>query len=197
MSHSGIPSLARAATLYDLCEAAQLRTCMYPVQMLCRQARERARLVPGPPGPSPRRRRAGAQCAGGPASPGQRSPYGQSPHSTKILDFRGFDSSIISILLRGGILMSIGNCLEKMSQAILAVTTLVGRLGVRAKVALRKRSEEGPRFPGNSFGRGWGLRLEGDFTSSPLPLHLSMALLLDLLDPSLEVRLEASALCVA
>ena len=34
---------------------------------------------------------------------------------TKILDFRGFVSSII-LILRGGILMSIGNFLESLSQ---------------------------------------------------------------------------------
>ena len=38
---------------------------------------------------------------------------------TKILDFRGFDSSII-LILRGGILMSMGNSLESLSQAISA-----------------------------------------------------------------------------
>ena len=36
---------------------------------------------------------------------------------TKVLDFRGFDSSII-LILRGGILMSIGNFPESLSQAI-------------------------------------------------------------------------------
>ena len=48
---------------------------------------------------------------------------------TKILDLRGFDSSIIS-MLRGGILMSIGNFPESLSQAILVGTMLVGRLTV-------------------------------------------------------------------
>ena len=47
---------------------------------------------------------------------------------TKILDFRGFDSSIISIL-RGGVLMSIGEFPESLSQAILAGIISVGRLG--------------------------------------------------------------------
>ena len=47
---------------------------------------------------------------------------------TKILDFRGFDSSIISSL-RGGILMSVGDFLEVLSQGILAGVILVGRLG--------------------------------------------------------------------
>ena len=49
----------------------------------------------------------------------------------KILDFRGFDSSRI-VILRGGILMSIGNFPESLSQAILAGRFSVGRLGVRA-----------------------------------------------------------------
>ena len=46
---------------------------------------------------------------------------------TKILDFRGFYSSII-LIFRGG---SIGNFLESLSQAILVGRFLVGRLGVR------------------------------------------------------------------
>ena len=48
---------------------------------------------------------------------------------TKILDFRGFDSNIL-LILRGGILTSIGNFPESLSQAILAGMILVGRLGV-------------------------------------------------------------------
>ena len=47
------------------------------------------------------------------------------------MDFRGFDSSTISIL-RGGILMSIGNFPESLSQAILVGIMLVGRSGVDA-----------------------------------------------------------------
>ena len=48
---------------------------------------------------------------------------------TKILDFGGFDSSIISVL-RGGILMSMGSLPEILSQAILAgIILVVGRLG--------------------------------------------------------------------
>ena len=50
---------------------------------------------------------------------------------TKILDFRGFDASII-LILRGGILMSIEDFPECFSQAILVGRMLVGRLGVRA-----------------------------------------------------------------
>ena len=47
---------------------------------------------------------------------------------TRILDFRGFDSSRI-LMLRGGILMSIGSSPEMLSQRILVGTILVGRLG--------------------------------------------------------------------
>ena len=48
---------------------------------------------------------------------------------TEILDFRGFDSSRISSL-RDGILMSIGNCPESLSQQIFVGMILVGRWGV-------------------------------------------------------------------
>ena len=48
---------------------------------------------------------------------------------TTVLDFRGLDSSRI-LILRGGILMSIGNILESLSQAIVVGIILVGRLGV-------------------------------------------------------------------
>ena len=48
---------------------------------------------------------------------------------TKILDFRGFDSSRI-LIWRGGIVMSIGDFPEGLSQAILVGIMLVGRLGV-------------------------------------------------------------------
>ena len=51
------------------------------------------------------------------------------PFSTKILDFRGFDSSRI-LTLRGGILVSIGDVPESLSQAMLVGIMLVGRLGV-------------------------------------------------------------------
>ena len=58
---------------------------------------------------------------------GSRMPH--TTNSTKTLDFGGFDSSII-LVLRGEIVMSIGNCLEDLSQAILVGMILVGRLGV-------------------------------------------------------------------
>ena len=48
---------------------------------------------------------------------------------TKILDLRGFDSSII-LILRGEILRPIGNFLEILSRQILAGRFFVGRLGV-------------------------------------------------------------------
>ena len=48
---------------------------------------------------------------------------------TKILDFRGFDSSEI-LIVRGGILKSIGTLTESLSQGILEGRILVGRLGV-------------------------------------------------------------------
>ena len=51
---------------------------------------------------------------------------------TKILDFRGFDSSRISIL-RGGIPWRIGNFPESLSQQLLAGIILVGRLGAACR----------------------------------------------------------------
>ena len=48
---------------------------------------------------------------------------------TKTPDFRGFDSSRV-LISRGGILMSVGNLLEALSQRILVGIILVGRLGV-------------------------------------------------------------------
>ena len=48
---------------------------------------------------------------------------------TNIVDFRGFDSSIISIL-RDGILRPLGNFPGSLSQAILVGIMLVGRLGI-------------------------------------------------------------------
>ena len=53
-----------------------------------------------------------------------------------ILDCRGFDSSII-LIIRGGILMSIGNFPEIQSQRILRGTILVGRLGGAWKTGVR------------------------------------------------------------
>ena len=47
---------------------------------------------------------------------------------TKILDFRGFDTSII-LILRGGVLVCIGGFPEIVSQRILAGMILAGGLG--------------------------------------------------------------------
>ena len=57
---------------------------------------------------------------------------------TKILDFRGFDSSRI-LILRGRIFMSMGNFPDVLSQRILVGIILVGRLGVnRPSCSARK-----------------------------------------------------------
>ena len=48
---------------------------------------------------------------------------------TNIMDFRGFDSSTI-LILRGGILVSIGDFPESLSRTILVGIMLVGRLNV-------------------------------------------------------------------
>ena len=55
---------------------------------------------------------------------------------TKILDFRGFDSSRI-LTLRGGIPRPMGNFPESLSQAILVGVILVGRLGVHDGVGAK------------------------------------------------------------
>ena len=67
---------------------------------------------------------------------------------TKTLDCRGFDSSRI-LITRGGILMSIGNFPEGLSQGILAGIILVGRLGVRPVLisSTRRISNPGSQIP--------------------------------------------------
>ena len=57
----------------------------------------------------------------------------------KILDFKGFDSSII-LILRGGLFVSVGNFPEIRSQTILAGIILVGRLGVHLCMFSRKQN---------------------------------------------------------
>ena len=57
---------------------------------------------------------------------------------TNIMDFRGFDSSIIWIL-RGGIHRPIGNLPESLSQAILEGIMLVGRLGVEPQITILEK----------------------------------------------------------
>ena len=56
----------------------------------------------------------------------------------QILNFRGFDSSRI-LIVRGGMLMPIGNFPEIMSQGILAGIILAGRLGVEAPCLMSLR----------------------------------------------------------
>ena len=53
---------------------------------------------------------------------------------TNIVDFRGFDSSII-LILRLGIFVPIGDFPEDLSQAILAGIMLVGKLGVLLEIS--------------------------------------------------------------
>ena len=60
---------------------------------------------------------------------------------TKILDLRGFDSSII-VSLRGGILMPIGDFLEILSQGILVGIIHLSREIGRARQALRPRPKQ-------------------------------------------------------
>ena len=67
----------------------------------------------------------------------ERERHRQVPESTanlrtNILDFRGFDSSII-LILWGAILMSIGDFPESLSRAILVGIMFVGRLGVSTR----------------------------------------------------------------
>ena len=58
--------------------------------------------------------------------------------STNIMDFGGFDSSII-LILRGEIMMSIGDSPESLSQAMLVGVMLVGGLGIASSPAHRLR----------------------------------------------------------
>ena len=60
---------------------------------------------------------------------GARPAAGTANLRTEILDFRGFDPSRV-LISGGGILMSIGDVLEILSQAILVGIILVGRSGV-------------------------------------------------------------------
>ena len=60
------------------------------------------------------------------SGPGRKSHTPNLP--TNIVDFGGFDSSIM-LCLRAGILMSIGDFPESLSQAMFVGIRLVGRLG--------------------------------------------------------------------
>ena len=63
--------------------------------------------------------------------------YATANFRTNIMDFRGFDSSII-LIIRGGTLMSIGDFPEDLSQAMLVGIMLVGRLGVQCVTNMEK-----------------------------------------------------------
>ena len=84
----------------------------------------------------------------------QRLKHATANPRTNIMDFRGFDSIISLISLRGGILMPIGNFPEDLSQAILAGIMLVGRLGVAT------RSRTPPRGPGADGADGSSLEFK-------------------------------------
>ena len=63
---------------------------------------------------------------------------------TNIVDFRGFDSSII-LIQRGGILRPRGNLPESLSQAMLVGTMLLGRLGVVSELLENRLSRAAGR----------------------------------------------------
>ena len=86
---------------------------------------------------------------------------------TKILDFRGFDPSII-LMLRCGILMSTGNFLEISSQQILVDIILVGRLVVL------ESGNSGVRTQADASSSGVGLRtLDAGTSPNLLTQHSS------------------------
>ena len=72
-----------------------------------------------------------AGCRGS-SCPNLRYTQGTANLRSKILDFRGFDSSRV-LILRGGIPRPKGVFPESLSQAILAGIILVGRLGVGSR----------------------------------------------------------------
>ena len=80
----------------------------------------------------------------------------------EVMDFRGFDASIV-LIFRGGILLSIGNFPESLGQAILAGRFLLGRLGASLAVGVL-RSQGRMEFvavmdsdvrPTNRYCRSW------------------------------------------
>ena len=71
--------------------------------------------------------------------------YAQSPYCV-IVDFRGFDSSVI-LILRGGIPRFTGDFPESLRQAMLVGITLVGKVGVVRRVS-RGAESRGGREPG-------------------------------------------------
>ena len=71
-----------------------------------------------------------------------RPVYSTANLRAKILDLRGFDSSVI-LISRGEILMSVGSFLESLSQAILVGIILIGRLGVQYEPSCKGLLSEG------------------------------------------------------
>ena len=104
----------------------------------------------------------------GDARRSNRASRGKANLLTRIQHFRGFDSSRI-LIVRGGILMSIGNFPESLSQAILAGRFLVGRLGVALWDQERLTDDRGDKSPSNV-----GLGAQGD-PSLSLSLSLSLS----------------------
>ena len=89
------------------------------------------------------------------ATGGSRIHEGMANLRTKIMDFRGFDPSII-LMLRGGILMSTWNSPEMLSQGILIGILLVGRLGVwemGGGLRLPTASSQGAKQPADAESR--------------------------------------------
>ena len=94
-----------------------------------------------------------APLEAGKEEPASLSPveFGRSPYF-KILDFSGFDTNVI-LILRGGILMSIGYFPESLSQEILAGIILVGRLvGASPVRTLRARGRSSTFIKGGCSG---------------------------------------------
>ena len=113
--------------------------------------------VAGLNGPRPRPR--------GPSRPWVHGS-GDAPNlPTKVLDIRGLDSSRI-LMLRGGILSSIGDLPESLSQAILVGRLLVGRLGVAHAARHEQqgtRHRRPPTAPAAAALRSDALLLHGGF----------------------------------
>ena len=101
---------------------------------------------------------------------------------TNIMDFRGFDSSII-LILRGGILMSIGDFPEEgLSQATLVGIMSVGRVGVvsrSSRLAVPRRTQvQGTTNPSvvmvsapGTKGRGHDANLSGNANTRAPPFR--------------------------
>ena len=108
------------------------------------------------------------KCAFGPS--GLCHQHSTANLRTTIMDFRGFHSSLI-LILRGGILMFIGDFPESLSQAILVGKMLVGRLGEFPQCERRPLAPD-LGHPGRSFSS----RLErGQERCGPKPIRCPMS----------------------